>query len=121
MEEMDNKSFDATNESNCKNELTNEGGTVDSGTVIGSIFQRIVTDVKFKELLLTNPDAALSEYELSDTQAVLIRTLSEEDLDKLTPENLEEFFSADAAVYTPDEADLVDFEAYDPEDFKEMD
>ncbi|WDV48114.1 hypothetical protein PV797_10550 [Clostridiaceae bacterium M8S5] len=118
--EKNDKLVGVSNESNCENELSNEERSVDSGTVIGSIFQRVVTDEEFKALLLSHPEVALLEYELSDTQAVLIKSLSEEDLDKLSPENLEEFFAADAAVYTPDDADLVDFEAYEPDDFEEM-
>ncbi len=106
--------FELINEDNAKN----ADGTQ---TTISMIFQRIVTDEEFKQLLLKDPDTALAEYELSETQALLIKSLSEEDISKLTPENLDEFFAADAAVYTPDEADLMDFEAYDPEDFEEID
>lgn len=90
-------------------------------TEIEIIFQRIAVDESFKKLLITNPDEALSMYNLTTTQAILIKSLSEEDLEKLTPDNLDEFFAADAAVYTPDEADLMDFEEYDPEDFEEND
>lgn len=115
MEEKENKQMNGNDESSVEDTNTNEE------TVIGTIFQRIVSDEEFKKLLLSDPDKALSEYELSETQAVLIKSLSEEDLDKLTPGNLEEFFAADAAVYTPDEADLMDFESYDPEDFEELD
>lgn len=35
-------------------------------------------------------------------QSILIKSLDEEDFDKLTAENMEEFFAADSAVYTPD-------------------
>lgn len=89
-------------------------------TVIGAIFQRVVRDNDYKQLLLSDPDKALEEYEISETQALLIKSLSVEDLEKLSPDNLDEFFAADAAVYTPDESDLMEFEAYDPEDFEEI-
>lgn len=121
MSENDNKPRETTNECNCEDETVNEQKVSDgSQTTIGIIFQRIVTDEEFKQLLLKDANAALAEYELSETQAVLIKSLSEEDFNKLTPENLDEFFAADAAVYTPDEADLMDFEAYDPDDFEEI-
>jgi len=95
-----------------------QGGDYES--VMVTVFQRIVTDSDFKSRLLTDPETALAEYDLSDIQVLMIKSLSEEDLNKLTPENLEEFFAADAAVYTPDEADLLDFETYNPEDFEEL-
>ncbi|HEX3044601.1 MAG TPA: hypothetical protein VHY08_07585 [Bacillota bacterium] len=84
---------------------------------ISKLFQRIVTDPEFKQLLMVNPDEALKEYDLNEAQVMMIKNLDEEDLNKLTPENLQEFFSADAAVYTPDEAEL-DEEAYSIEDFE---
>lgn len=115
MENKENKQGTVNDEN-----LAEENGTNEE-TVIGAIFQRVVSDEEFKKMLIADPDKALSEYELSETQAVLIKSLSEEDLDKLTPGNLDEFFAADAAVYTPDEADLMDFESYDPEDFEEID
>lgn len=115
MENKENKQGNVNDEN-----LAEENGTNEE-TVIGAIFQRVVSDEEFKKILIADPDKALSEYELSETQAVLIKSLSEEDLDKLTPGNLDEFFAADAAVYTPDEADLMDFESYDPEDFEEID
>ena len=89
-------------------------------SVISTIFQRVVTDESFKTQLLTDADSALAEYNLSDTQLLMIKSLSADDLSKLTLENLEEYFSADAAVYTPDEADLLDVEEYDPDDFEEL-
>jgi hypothetical protein len=87
------------------------------GTEIGRLFTRIVTDPEFKQLLLTDPDTALQGYDLSQAQIMMVKTLDADDFDKLTPENLTEYFSADAAVYTPDEADLADDEAYSAEDF----
>lgn len=60
-------------------------------TVIGAIFKRVVTDNDYKQLLLSDPDKALEEYEISETQALLIKSLSVEDLEKLSPDNLDEF------------------------------
>jgi hypothetical protein len=92
----------------------------DIDSPISKLFQRVVTDDAFKRLLIGNPDEALKEYELSEAQKIMIKNLDQEDIDKLTPENLEEFFSADAAVYTPDETDLLDEEAYSSEDFEDF-
>ena len=122
---MKKNQTDMNNESNFEDQevnteqITNDEQATIAETEIGIIFQRIATEESFKNLLISNPDEALSGYNLTTTQAILIKSLSEEDLDKLTPENLNEFFAADAAVYTPDEADLMDFEEYDPEDFEE--
>jgi hypothetical protein len=91
------------------------------GTEIGRLFNRIVTDPIFKKQLLTDPDTALTGYDLSQAQILMVKTLEEGDFDKLTPENLAEYFSADAAVYTPDEADIADDDAYSAEDFLDLD
>jgi hypothetical protein len=88
---------------------------------ISQLFQRVVMDKEFKNLLIENPDKALAGYELSEAQVIMIKNLDREDIDKLTPENLEEFFSADAAVYTPDETDAMTEDAYSEEDFEDFD
>jgi hypothetical protein len=87
---------------------------------ISLLFQRVVTDDDFKKLLIENPDEALKDYELTEAQIMIIKNLDKEDIEKLTPENIEEFFSADAAVYTPDEAEAIDEESYSPEDFEDF-
>lgn len=100
-------------------------------TVIGTIFERVVTDESFKALLVSDPDAALGEYELSEHQILLIKTLSAEDLDKLTPDNIEEFSVVDSAVYVPEDEDLAQMnifveeedefsEFYDMDDFEDI-
>jgi hypothetical protein len=94
-----------------------DGSSSDIQSVIVEIFQRVVTDDDFKKRLIENPDDALKEYDVSEAQLMMIKNLNAEDLDKLSPDNLEEFFSADAAVYTPDESEISDSEAYSPEDF----
>jgi hypothetical protein len=91
------------------------------GTEIGRLFSRIVADPAFKKLLLAEPDTALQGYDLSQAQIMMVKTLEEDDFDKLTPENLAEYFSAEAAVYTPDEAAIADDEAYSAEDFLDLD
>jgi hypothetical protein len=90
------------------------------GTEIGRLFTRIVDAPEFKQQLLTDPDAALQGYDLSQAQVMMIKTLEEDDFDKLTPENLAEYFSADAAVYTPDESEIADNDAYSAEDFLDL-
>jgi hypothetical protein len=100
------------------NEIANQPGM---NSPISQLFQRIVTDDAFKQLIIGNPDEALKEYDLSEAQIIMVKNLDREDMDKLTPENLEEFFSADAAVYTPDETDAMDEDAYSEEDFEDFD
>ena len=90
------------------------------GTEIGRLFGRVVGDPVFKKQLLSDPDTALQGYDLSQAQIMMIKTLEEEDYAKLTPENLTEYFSADAAVYTPDEAEIADDDAYSAEDFLDL-
>lgn len=84
------------------------------------LFNRVVSDPEFKQLLKEDPDEAIKDYDLSEVQEAMIKNLSEEDIDKLTPEVLEEYFSADAAVYTPDEDEVLGDDAYSPEDFEDM-
>ncbi len=90
------------------------------GTEIGRLFTRIIGDPAFKQQLLTDPDAALEGYDLSQAQKLMVKTLEEEDFDKLSMDNLAEYFSADAAVYTPDDAAIADQEAYSAEDFLDL-
>jgi hypothetical protein len=69
---------------------------------IKDVLERSISDEDFRRQLLDDPDTALTGYELSEVQVMLLRSLDESDLDKLTPENLDEYFSVDSAVYTPD-------------------
>lgn len=101
--------------------MIENNGNEELASPISKLFQRIVNDPEFKQLLIENPDEALKDYDLNEAQVIMIKNLNEEDLNKLTPENLEEFFSADAAVYTPDEAELIDEETYSAEDFESID
>ncbi|EGD46998.1 Nitrile hydratase alpha chain [Ruminiclostridium papyrosolvens DSM 2782] len=80
-----------------ENEMQQSSG----GTEISQLITRAIKDPEFKKQLLNDPDSAMEEYELTEVQKLMVKTLREEDLNKLTVENLEEFFSADSAVYTP--------------------
>ena len=75
---------------------------VAGGGQIKVVLERSINDGEFRRQLLDDPDTALTGYELSEVQVMLLRSLDESDLDKLTPENLDEYFSVDSAVYTPD-------------------
>ncbi|WP_242860750.1 Os1348 family NHLP clan protein [Clostridium sp. KNHs205] len=81
---------------------------------IKMVIIRLLSDEDFKDELIDNPDEALSGYDLSEVQKILIKSLSPEDLDNLSPDNIDEYFSADAAVYTPDEGvDIDEMETFD--------
>ncbi|HEU5333269.1 MAG TPA: Os1348 family NHLP clan protein [Actinocrinis sp.] len=92
-----------------------------SQSQVKEVLERAIADPGFGRLLLEDPDAALAGYELSDVQQLLLRSLDEEDLAKLTAENLEEYFAVDSAVYAPEDAALVQqgYEMYDEEDLEE--
>ncbi|WP_432994602.1 Os1348 family NHLP clan protein [Dactylosporangium sp. CA-233914] len=85
---------------------------------VKEVLERAVADPGFARQLLDDPDTALEGYDLTEVQLLLLRSLDEEDLAKLTPENLEEFFAVDSAVYTPEDAAMVQqgYEIYDEED-----
>jgi hypothetical protein len=88
---------------------------------VKDVLERAIADPDFARQLLDDPDAALAGYDLSEVQLLLLRSLDEEDLAKLTPENLEEFFAVDSAVYTPEDAAMVQqgYEIYDEEDLED--
>lgn len=87
---------------------------------IKMVIIRILSDEDFKQELLDDPEKALEGYELTEVQKILIKSLSPEDLDNLTPDNIEEYFSSDAAVYTPDEGvDMDEFETFDDDELFE--
>jgi hypothetical protein len=84
---------------------------------IKMVIMRILSDDDFKQELLADPDKALEGYNLTEVQRILIKTLGPDDLEKITPDNVNEFFSADAAVYTPDEGASPDeFETLSDDD-----
>lgn len=88
---------------------------------VKDVLERAIADPDFGRQLLDDPDTALAGYALSEVQLLLLRSLDEEDLAKLTPENLEEFFAVDSAVYTPEDAAMVQqgYEIYDEEDLED--
>ncbi|EPR10512.1 Os1348 family NHLP clan protein [Ruminiclostridium papyrosolvens] len=89
---------------------------------IKMVIIRILSDEDFKQELIEDPDTALEGYELTEVQKILIKSLSPEDLDNLSPDNIEEYFSADAAVYTPDEgASLDEFDTFEGDDLLDED
>jgi hypothetical protein len=97
-----------------KKDVMNEN---DDNSGIKMVIMRILSDEDFKQELLDDPDKALEGYNLTEVQRILIKSLGPEDFDKITPENVHEFFSADAAVYTPDEGASPDeFEAFGGDD-----
>jgi hypothetical protein len=88
---------------------------------VKDVLERAVADPEFGRQLLDDPDTALAGYELTEVQLLLLRSLDEEDLAKLTPENLDEFFAVDSAVYTPEDAAMVQqgYEMYDEDDLED--
>ncbi len=87
---------------------------------VKEVLERAIADPEFAQRLLDDPDAALADYTLTEVQLLLLRSLDEEDLAKLTPENLEEFFAVDSAVYTSEDARMVQlgYEMYDEDDLE---
>ena len=87
---------------------------------VKEVLERAIADPDFARRLLEDPDEALAGYELSEVQLLLLRSLDETDLEKLTPENLDEFFAVDSAVYTPEDAAMVQqgYEVYDEEELE---
>jgi hypothetical protein len=87
---------------------------------VKEILERVIAEPEFARNLLDDPDSALAGYELTEVQLLLLRSLDEDDLAKLTPENLDEYFAVDSAVYTPEDARMVQlgYETYDEDDLE---
>lgn len=66
------------------------------------IIQKAVCDETCRDQLSSNPDSLLDRYQISEITTLMIKSLTKDDYDKLTPENITEYFSADSAIYTPD-------------------
>jgi len=92
--------------------------TEDGQNQIKEVLERAIADADFGRQLLDDPDTALEGYELSEVQLLLLRSLDEEDLAKLTPENLDAYFAVDSAVYTPEDSAMVQtgYELYDTDE-----
>ena len=102
-------------------ESTPEAGPEEPATSqVKEVLERAIIDPEFARQLLEDPDTALAGYVLSEVQLLLLRSLDASDLEKLTPDNLEEFFAVDSAVYTPEDARMVQqgYEMYDEEDLE---
>ncbi len=100
-----------------KNEEIETMQNCEENSGIKMVIIRLLSDEDFKDALIENPDEALEDYELSEVQKILIKSLSPEDLDNLSPDNIEEYFSADAAVYTPDEGvDIDEMDTFDEDE-----
>jgi hypothetical protein len=87
---------------------------------VKEVLERAIAEPEFAQKLLDDPEEALAGYTLTEVQMLLLRSLDEDDLAKLTPENLEEFFAVDSAVYTPEDARMVQlgYEMYDEEELE---
>jgi len=101
--------------------VTSSTEDASSQSQVKEVLERAIADPDFAKKLLDDPDAALDGYDLSEVQLLLLRSLDEDDLAKLTPENLDEFFAVDSAVYAPEDAAMVQqgYEMYDEEDLDE--
>lgn len=97
-----------TDKKNETNELVEVAAS--SENAIQVIMEKAITDSEFKKTLLENPDEILNQYEISEISRIMIKSLTEEDYEKLTPENIVEYFSADSAIYTPDFDDSIEVE-----------
>lgn len=84
--------------------------------IIQEIMEKVITDTDFKKKLLESPDEVLSQYPLSEITKIMIKSLTEEDYNNLTPENITEYFEADSAIYTPDFDDSIPIEYVDEDD-----
>ncbi|HEY3902335.1 MAG TPA: Os1348 family NHLP clan protein [Streptosporangiaceae bacterium] len=91
-----------------------------SANQVKEVLERAIAEPEFARKLLEDPEEALAGYTLTEVQLLLLRSLDEDDLAKLTPENLEEFFAVDSAVYTPEDARMVQlgYEMYDEEELE---
>ncbi|MBU5313754.1 hypothetical protein KQI38_17150 [Tissierella carlieri] len=87
-----------------------------NNVAIQEIIEKAVLDPEFKKNLIENPDEVLANYDISEIGKIMIKSLSEEDFDKLTPENIEEYFAADSAIYTPDFDEDIPVEYSDEND-----
>jgi len=71
-----------------KNEekIDETNGGVESG-VLQCFIERLITDEEFKNGFVENPDEAMKDYDLTESQKLLMKTLDKEDIMKLSPEN----------------------------------
>lgn len=77
-------------------------------SAIQEIMEKAISDPEFKAKLIEDPDKVLEQYNISEISRIMIKSLTAEDYEKLTPENINEYFSADSAIYTPDFDDSIE-------------
>lgn len=98
---MEIRKMENNNEKNVEN--------LNDTSALQEFIEVLITDEEMKEKFIANPEDVLKDYELNESQRLLLMSLEQEDIMKLSPENVEEFFSADSAVYTPEiDEDLLD-------------
>ncbi len=102
--------------SGTENSETEQSNLEQSNLAIQKVIEKAITDESFKQRLLENPDETLADYDISEIGKIMIKTLTKEDLERLTPENIEEYFAADSAIYTPDFDKDLPIEYSDEED-----
>lgn len=90
-----------SNENVNENEFQNVEN-IDTTSALQEFIEALLTDEQLKEKFIESPDSVIDGYGLNESQRLLLKSLDKEDIMKLTPENVEEFFSADSAVYTPE-------------------
>lgn len=91
--------------------------TADKGNeAIQEIVERAICDEEFKKRLINEPDELFDEYGISEIARIMLKSLTEEDYAKLTPENIGEYFAADSAIYTPDFDESISLEYGDDND-----
>ena len=100
-----------------KNEILNVVEKVEtSNEAIQVIIEKAILDPEFKAKLIESPDEILDQYEISEIARIMIKSLTKEDFDKLTSENISEYFAADSAIYTPDFDENIQIEYSDDDD-----
>ncbi len=86
--------------------------------------EKIVKDDDFKKRFLQDRTGTLQELELSDVQREMLEALTEQDIEFLKDKDIEEFYLANSAVYTPsvdDEGNQVFDYLGDEYEFKDFD
>lgn len=111
----DNVNININMEGGNNEDKTTVDNVESNNEAIQEIIEKAVTDSEFKKKLIETPDEVLDQYNISEIGRIMIKSLTEEDFDKLTPENIEEYFAADSAIYTPDFDDSIPVE-YSEED-----
>ncbi len=86
--------------------------------------EKIVKDDEFRERFFQDRVGTLQELELTDIQREMLEALTEQDIEFLKDKDIEEFYIANSAVYTPsvdDEGNQVFDYLGDEYEFKDFD